>query len=216
MVGHAETRSNRASSPSHVRTGGRCHDWSAMRGMTDQPTTPRSRLPHHKLHAFGVAMRLLEAVRAANIRDRHLRDEALRAAKSTALNTAEAAGRVTPADKARALIIARGEACEACAAVEIAVASGDVDPSKLPSSSSWPSPSSRWSLRSAARAHEGCARPPVARGPSDYRGSRRSIRFTRTASARSSLATPASTAAMASARSTAPTSSCKELFAMSK
>ena len=49
----------------------------------------------------------------------------MRAAKSAALNAAEGAGRVSLADKARAFTIARGEACEAAAAVEIAVAAGD-------------------------------------------------------------------------------------------
>jgi hypothetical protein len=48
-------------------------------------------LPHHKLHAFGAAMRLLDAVRDARIRDSHLRDQAMRAAKSAALNAAEVA-----------------------------------------------------------------------------------------------------------------------------
>ncbi|HLK36184.1 MAG TPA: four helix bundle protein [Polyangiaceae bacterium] len=89
------------------------------------------RLPHHKLYAFGVAMRLLEAVRNARIRDAHLRDQAMRAAKSAALNCSEGAGRVTRADKARAFTIARGEACEAAAAVEIAVAAGDADAAAL-------------------------------------------------------------------------------------
>jgi four helix bundle protein len=88
-------------------------------------------LPHHKLHAFGVAMRLLDAVREARIRDCHLRDQAMRAAKSAALNAAEGAGRVTRADKARAFTIARGEACEAAAAVEIAVAAGDAEAGAL-------------------------------------------------------------------------------------
>ena len=41
------------------------------------------------------------------------------------LNCAEGAGRVTRADKARAFAIARGEAVEAVAAVEIAALSGD-------------------------------------------------------------------------------------------
>ena len=82
-------------------------------------------LPHHKLQAYGVALRLLEAVRDARIRDCHLRDHAMRAAKSACLNAAEGAGRVTRADKARCFTIARAEACEACAAVEIAVAAGD-------------------------------------------------------------------------------------------
>ncbi len=85
------------------------------------------KLPHHKLLAYEVAMKLLESVRDAKIRDAHLRDQAMRAAKSAVLNTAEAAGRVTRADKARAITIARGEACEAAAAVEIAVAAGDAD-----------------------------------------------------------------------------------------
>ena len=96
--------------------------------MTNQPPPARSRLPHHKLVAYGVAVELLLAVRAANIRDSKLRDEATRAAKSACLNTAEGAGRVTRADKARAFAIARGETVEAAAAVEIASLCGDADP----------------------------------------------------------------------------------------
>jgi four helix bundle protein len=79
-------------------------------------------LPHHKLVAYGVALQLLHAVREAKIRDGYLRDHAMRAAKSACLNTAEGAGRVSRPDKARAFTIARGEACEAAACVEIAVA----------------------------------------------------------------------------------------------
>jgi four helix bundle protein len=85
-------------------------------------------LPHHKLLAYGVARELVLAVVAARIRDAKLRDEALRAAKGAALNTAEGAGRVSVADKARAFAIARGEAAEAAAAVEIAAACGDASP----------------------------------------------------------------------------------------
>jgi four helix bundle protein len=70
-------------------------------------------------------MQLLEAVRAAGSRDSHLRDQAMRAAKSAALNAAEGAGRVSRADKARVFAIARAEAVEAAAAVEIAVVAGD-------------------------------------------------------------------------------------------
>ena len=95
--------------------------------MTDQTTTARSRLPHHKLLAYHAAVELLLAVKAANIRDSKLRDEATRAAKSTCLNAAEGAGRVTRPDKARAFAIARGEAVEAVACVEIAAACGDAD-----------------------------------------------------------------------------------------
>jgi four helix bundle protein len=94
--------------------------------MTDQNTTTRS-LPHHKLLAYQAAVQLLLAVKAANIRDAHLRDQAMRAAKSACLNTAEAAGRVARADKARVFAIARGEAVEATACVEVAALAGDAD-----------------------------------------------------------------------------------------
>jgi four helix bundle protein len=85
------------------------------------------RLPHHRLKAYGVAILLLDAVRGARIRDAHLRDQAMRAAKSACLNAAEGAGRVSRADKARCYAIARAEAGEAAAAVEIAVTAGDAD-----------------------------------------------------------------------------------------
>ena len=78
-----------------------------------------------------MALRLLEAVRVARIRDAHLRDHAMRSAKSACLNAAEGAGRVTRADKGRAFTIARGEACEAAAAVEVAVRAGDAEAGAL-------------------------------------------------------------------------------------
>lgn len=67
---------------------------------------------------------MLLSVRDAQIRDAKLRDEATRAAKGTCLNIAEGAARVTRADKARAYAIARGEAAEVGAAIEIAVLVG--------------------------------------------------------------------------------------------
>jgi four helix bundle protein len=70
---------------------------------------------------------LLLGIKAAGIRDAKLRDEALRAAKSTVLDIAEGAGRLTQADKRRAFTIARGEAHEAFAALEVAVLAGDTD-----------------------------------------------------------------------------------------
>jgi four helix bundle protein len=78
-------------------------------------------------------MKLLGAVREARIRDSHLRDQAMRSAKSACLNAAGGAGRVTHADKARVFAIARAEACEAAAAVEVAVAAGDADAASLES-----------------------------------------------------------------------------------
>ena len=74
---------------------------------------------------------MLRGVKAARIRDAGLRDQALRAAKSACLNAAEGAGRVSRADKARVFGIARAEAGEAAAAVEIAVAAGDADAGAL-------------------------------------------------------------------------------------
>ena len=81
--------------------------------------------PQHTLRAYGVALRLLRAVLAANIADAEIRNQATRAAKRTALNCAEGAGRVSRADKARVFAIARGECVEACGAVEIARDAGD-------------------------------------------------------------------------------------------
>ena len=104
-----------------------CHRACAVGGMTNPFTTPRSLLPHHKLIAYQVAVELLLAVKAANIRDPKLLDQATRAAKSACLNCAEGAGRVTRADKARVFAIARGEAVEAVAAVEIAALCGEAD-----------------------------------------------------------------------------------------
>jgi four helix bundle protein len=84
-----------------------------------------SSMPHHRLVAYGVAVELLQAVRACGVKDATLRDQALRSAKSAALNCAEGAGRTTRGETARAFSVARAEACEAAAAVEIAAASGD-------------------------------------------------------------------------------------------
>ena len=110
-----------------LRPGAR-HVTCAVKGMTHPTTHPNSQLPHHKLIAYQVAVELLLAVKAAQIQDTKFRDEALRAAKSACLNTAEGAGRVTVRDKARAFAIARGEAVEAVAAVEIAELAGDALP----------------------------------------------------------------------------------------
>ena len=92
--------------------------------MTDKNGATRE-LPHHKLVAWQVAVQLLQAVVACEVRDTTLRQQALRAAKSCCLNIAEAAGRGSAADRARVFLIARGECTEAAAAVEIAGLSGD-------------------------------------------------------------------------------------------
>src|SRR5207244_9672270 len=79
-------------------------------------------LPFERLLAYQEARKLLEAVREACITESRLRDQALRAATSVCLNIAEGAGREGWADKARVYAIARGENCEAGAALDIALA----------------------------------------------------------------------------------------------
>jgi four helix bundle protein len=74
-----------------------------------------------------VAVELLLAIKAAEIRDATLRDQALRAGKSAVLNIIEATGRFSHADKRRAFTIARGEGLEAFGALETAGLTGDVD-----------------------------------------------------------------------------------------
>jgi four helix bundle protein len=94
-------------------------------GMTSQNNPRAHGLPHHHLIAWQVAVDFLSAVRAAKIKDADLRNQAMRAAKSVCLNTAEVAGRKSRADKSRVFAIARGEAVEAIAAIEIAGYAGD-------------------------------------------------------------------------------------------
>jgi four helix bundle protein len=77
-------------------------------------------LPHEKLVAYQVAKELLAEVQRAEISDPKLRDQAMRAAMSACLNIAEAAGRQSAADQKRVFAIARGEASEAAAALDIA------------------------------------------------------------------------------------------------
>jgi four helix bundle protein len=154
------------------------------------------RLPHHRLQAYGVALELLAAVRAAAIRDASLRDQAMRSAKSACLNAAEGAGRVSKADKARVFGIARAEAGEAAAAVEIAGAR------------------TRRSVRrnddridSVEQSSGGAAPISAAIGTARYRVSPRSICFRRTASESISPADSVVIAPIASAKSIAPISS---------
>ena|SRR5438477_3136445 len=95
-------------------------------------------LPFEKLHAYQEARKLLDAVRESAISEFRLRDQALRAATSVCLNISEGAGRASSADKARVYAIARGENCEAAAALDIALAGGRVTLSPLVAGSSMP------------------------------------------------------------------------------
>jgi four helix bundle protein len=85
-------------------------------------------LPHEKLLAYQFAMQLLQQVQGMRVVDSRLRDQLLRAAKSVCLNIAEGVGRFSSADKKRVYAIARGECCEAAAAIDIARAAGECDP----------------------------------------------------------------------------------------
>jgi four helix bundle protein len=92
---------------------------------TDADAASPRPLPHRRLVAYEVAVELLRAVLACSISDTRLREQATKSAKSTCLNIAEGAGRMSRADKRRCYAIARGEAIEAAAAVEIAALCGD-------------------------------------------------------------------------------------------
>jgi four helix bundle protein len=81
-------------------------------------------LPHEKLIAYQAARQLLALVREARISNTRIREQALNAASSACLNIAEATGRSGNADQKRVYAIARGEVCEAAAALDIAALGG--------------------------------------------------------------------------------------------
>jgi len=81
-------------------------------------------LPHRKLIAYQLAVELVSLVARISIDDSVCREHARKSARSAALNIAEAAGRRSDADKSRIFAIARGEAVECIAAIEIAAALG--------------------------------------------------------------------------------------------
>lgn len=84
-------------------------------------------LSHHKLRVFGEALELVRLVHRSPIRDAELRDQASRAAKSAALNIAEAAG-LDDGNRAKHFRIARGSAIETVAAYDLADAIGETVP----------------------------------------------------------------------------------------
>ena len=89
---------------------------------------PDQRFPHERLDAYVVARELCGLIAEHRSRLRGLPGEAgpqlERSVVSTLLNIAEAAGRQGVRDRARVFALARGEACEAAAALEIAVLYG--------------------------------------------------------------------------------------------
>jgi four helix bundle protein len=90
-------------------------------------------LPHHTLVGYGLCLELVRLVASIRIADAQLRQQARKSAASAALNAAEGAARESAGDKRRSYGIASGEACEACAAVEIAGALGACSPANVQS-----------------------------------------------------------------------------------
>ena len=90
--------------------------------------TAAERSPLESLDAYRVAREVVALVAGQRTRLRGLPGEAgtqlERAAVSAFLNVAEAAGRQGARDRARIFAIARGEACEATAALEVAMLFG--------------------------------------------------------------------------------------------
>ena len=91
--------------------------------MTTQKP-PAQQLPHHTLFAYELCLELVRLVARVRIGESQLRQQARKSAASAALNAAEGAARESGGDKRRSYGIASGEACECCAAVEIAGALG--------------------------------------------------------------------------------------------
>src|SRR5438067_997305 len=122
---------------------------------------PDLRLPHEKLLAYQHALQLLLEIQELRIVDARLRDQITRASKSVCLNIAEAVGRFSDADRKRVYAIARGECCEAAAAIEIApelkmaATAGTV----LRSSSSSSTPDTSPRPLSSTTASNACERP---------------------------------------------------------
>jgi four helix bundle protein len=91
--------------------------------MTSQKS-PDPKLPHHTLVAYELCLELVGLIANIRIGEPQLRAQARKSAASAALNAAEGAARESAGDKRRLYAIASSEACEACAAVEIAGALG--------------------------------------------------------------------------------------------
>ena len=91
----------------------------------------RVSLPHHKLHAYWLALDLVELVFNLDVRDAKSREQAREAADSCARNVAEAAGRHSAADKSRVFAIARGECCECISSIEIAARKRSCSPADV-------------------------------------------------------------------------------------
>jgi four helix bundle protein len=90
--------------------------------------TADTRFPHERLDCYRLSHEVVAFLAAHRAQLRGLPGEAgpqlERAAVRTLLNIAEAAGRQAPRDRARVFAIARGEACEAAAALGVATLYG--------------------------------------------------------------------------------------------
>jgi len=104
------------------------------------PSTDR-RFPHERLDAYCVARAVVGFIAEHRARLHGLPGEAgpqlERAAVRALLNVAEAAGRQGARDRARVFAIARGEACEAAAALEVAVLFGALTSAQAAPARAW-------------------------------------------------------------------------------
>jgi four helix bundle protein len=83
------------------------------------------------LVAYQLCFELVKLMARVRIAEPQLRLQARKSAASAALNAAEGAAKESAGDKRRSYGIASGEACECCAAVEIAGALGACSPADV-------------------------------------------------------------------------------------
>ena len=90
-----------------------------------------SRFAHHRLDAYGVAVKLVCGVEALAARSPRghadLKDQVRRSASATLRHIAEGANRTHPKDKASRFMVARGEVGECDALIELAAILGLCD-----------------------------------------------------------------------------------------
>jgi four helix bundle protein len=111
------------------------HDPSSSAPRPVGATPPDDRFPHERLDCYQLSREVVAFLATHRAALRGLPGEAgpqlERAAVRTLLNIAEAAGRQAPRDRARVFAIARGEACEAAAALEVAALFGALTPAEV-------------------------------------------------------------------------------------
>ena len=106
-------------------SGRRCHETVAGGGMTNHST--EGLFPFQKLDVYRVARALVVLVERAGIRDKELRDQATRAAKSTLLRLCEGLPHRGQGMRGKYFAESLGSLHELMAAVDVAAAIGAMD-----------------------------------------------------------------------------------------